>query len=63
MSIYLACAEHIEQLIDEFVDQYETSPDLSRVEGEVAEAGFAVNCRLCAAPALYRLSQSGSVCR
>ncbi|MBT9140940.1 MAG: hypothetical protein DDT30_01526 [Dehalococcoidia bacterium] len=35
--MYLACAEHIKQAIDEFVDQYVASPDLIRIEVEDAE--------------------------
>ncbi len=61
--MYLACAEHIEQAIDEFVDQYVASPDLIRIEVEGAETDCSVRCRFCASPAIYRLSQGDSVCR
>ncbi|MBS4007690.1 MAG: CxxH/CxxC protein [Clostridium sp.] len=60
--MYLACAQHIEQAIDEFVDQYEASPDLSLIEGDAAETDSSLFCRFCASPAIYRLSQGSSVC-
>ncbi|MBT9143703.1 MAG: hypothetical protein DDT29_02111 [Dehalococcoidia bacterium] len=50
--MYLACAEHIEQAIDEFVDQYVATPDLIRIEVEGAETDCAVRCRFCASPAI-----------
>jgi len=54
--MYFACAEHIEQAIDEFVAQYEVSPDLSRIEGNSAETDISVRCQFCASPPIYRLS-------
>lgn len=56
ISMYFACAEHIEQAIDEFVAQYEVSPDLSRIEGNSAETDISVRCQFCASPPIYRLS-------
>lgn len=61
--MYFACAEHIEQAIDEFVEQYEVSPDLSRIEGDAVATDTSVHCLLCASPAIYRLSQGDSVCK
>ncbi|MCL4463460.1 MAG: CxxH/CxxC protein [Firmicutes bacterium] len=54
--MYFACAKHIEQAIDEFLDQYEVSPDLNRIEGDVAGTDISVRCRFCVAPPIYRLS-------
>lgn len=59
--MYFACAEHIEQAIDEFVEQYEVSPDLNRIESTVTETGILAHCRFCARLPSYRLS-AGVIC-
>lgn len=45
----LACEEHVEWAIDDYLDQFEVSPEV-----EAVQAGAGV-CHYCSAPAAYRV--------
>jgi CxxH/CxxC protein (TIGR04129 family) len=54
MNIWHACNEHIDEVMDEIVDDYAVAPELDRLAPEEAEAAQTF-CRFCGEPALYRL--------
>lgn len=59
MTVYAACAEHLDEAIDEFLRIHLTAPDLTRV-GEAGKAcGTApFRCFLCAEPPVYMVTGS-----
>ncbi|WP_438825019.1 CxxH/CxxC protein [Bacillus sp. JJ1122] len=44
------CSEHVELALDEAVDEYETAPQLEKLEA-VENSGF--SCGYCGQPAVY----------
>jgi CxxH/CxxC protein (TIGR04129 family) len=54
MIIWHACNEHIDEVMDEIVDDYVAAPELDRLAPEEAESVQAA-CRFCGKPACYRL--------
>jgi CxxH/CxxC protein (TIGR04129 family) len=54
MIILYACDEHIDEVMDEIVDDYAAAPELDRLAPKEAEASQAV-CHFCGESARYRL--------
>lgn len=54
--MFAACAEHIEQVIDEYVDRYEISPDLTRLDAAAPGPAVPTNCLFCSRPPVYLLT-------
>lgn len=52
--MYVVCADHLEEAIDEFVDIYETPPDLYELE-RVSFTDWSVpsHCTFCKKPPVY----------
>lgn len=49
---WYACREHLEWVIDDFVDQYQQAPDIETYGNEVQ---IAPRCRQCGGKPAYRL--------
>lgn len=47
--VRFACMEHVEEELDEYVDEYETAPDTYRAES-VEGDGLDKRCRTCGQP-------------
>ncbi|MCW3488937.1 CxxH/CxxC protein [Dethiobacter alkaliphilus] len=54
--MYAVCAEHVEQAIDLYVDEYELSPDLHRLEEYQKEKKVPDHCLYCSLPPVYLLT-------
>jgi CxxH/CxxC protein (TIGR04129 family) len=44
------CEEHIELAIDTYVDEYETAPEINKIEGN---SGLSTTCEYCQNRAIY----------
>lgn len=55
--MYVACEEHIEHVIDQYVDEKELSPDLHRID-TLAQTNrdIPAKCHLCSRPPVYLLT-------
>lgn len=52
--MYVVCTEHLEQAIDEFVDVYETPPDLYELEAvSLTDWSAPTHCTFCERPPKY----------
>jgi CxxH/CxxC protein (TIGR04129 family) len=49
-----ACAEHIEEVMEDFIDQYSAAPTLEHIDNEQHQ------CAWCNQPAVYRLEAEES---
>lgn len=46
--VWVCCKEHLERLLDDYVDQYEVAPDTYPLE-QVEDAELAKSCKVCGA--------------
>lgn len=52
--MYVVCEEHLEQAIDEFVDVYESPPDLHRLDKiRFTQWTAPAHCDFCPRPPVY----------
>lgn len=54
--MYAACNEHIENVIDQYVDEHQLSPDLYRLADAPETPGpIPAHCHFCSRPPVYLL--------
>lgn len=55
--MYVTCDKHVDNGIDEFVDQFATSPDLYRLEKvQFTDWTAPTQCHFCSLPPVYLLT-------
>lgn len=61
MTTYAACAEHLDEAIDEFLRIRQTAPDLILATGrETVDGETPSHCFLCAEPPVYLVTGNDS---